>query len=138
VETKKDQQQKYFTKIPKGKKVLIADDEIFNRALLIAILKRWDISYDEAQNGREVLKKVSENNYDLILMDVRMPDISGIEACFKIRKLKSKTKCCIPIIGITAVTSKEKKQLCMEAGMNELIIKPYKEQYLIKTLENFL
>jgi signal transduction histidine kinase/CheY-like chemotaxis protein/CHASE3 domain sensor protein len=137
-ELQKSCDQKYISELPKGKKILIADDEEFNRALLISILKRWDIGYEEAQNGKEVLEKLDKNNYDLILMDVRMPEMDGIDACRQIRKLKSRQKSGIPIIGITAGTSFEKKELCLKAGMNKLITKPYKEHELIKVIRSVL
>ncbi len=136
--TEIDCDEHYIPQIPKGKKVLIADDETFNRALLIVILKRWDIAYEEAQTGTQVLDKISKHDFDIILMDVRMPEMSGIEASRKIRQLKNKEKANIPIIGITAGTSNEKKELCLEAGMNEVITKPYKENELLKVIERNL
>ncbi len=138
ITTEKFNEEKYLTKLPAGKRILIADDEPFNRALLIAILKRAGLEYEEAQNGMEVMEKVNKNNYDLILMDVRMPEMNGIEASMQIRQLPSKEKATIPIIGITAVTSHEKKCLCINAGMDEVITKPYKEKELLKAMENIL
>lgn len=128
-------EEKYFPTIACGKKILIADDETFNRALLITILKRWDIQYDEAENGRQVLELVSKNDYDLILMDLRMPEISGIEATEKIRKMSDKVKSNVPIIALTAAVSDEKRKKCMDAGMNDLLTKPYKEAKLLRIIE---
>jgi CheY-like chemotaxis protein len=122
----------------RGKRVLIADDELFNRILLITILKRWEIQYEEVQNGREVLEKLQANDYDLILMDVRMPEISGIDAARTIRRMNDPKKAGIPIIALTAITSGEKRGLCAEAGMDEVITKPYNEQELIRLVEKVL
>jgi signal transduction histidine kinase/FixJ family two-component response regulator/CHASE3 domain sensor protein len=131
-----ESQENYVPVNAKGKKVLIADDELFNRILLITILKRWEIEYDEARNGKEVLEKVSTGKYDLILMDVRMPEVSGIDAARQIREMKHNRNCATPIVALTAVTSSEKRDLCLAAGMNDLITKPYNEKELIKLIEN--
>jgi signal transduction histidine kinase/ActR/RegA family two-component response regulator len=122
----------------RGKRVLIADDELFNRILLITILKRWEMQYEEVQNGREVLEKLKENDYDLILMDVRMPEVSGIDASKIIRQMSDPKKSCVPIIALTAITSGEKRELCIEAGIDEVITKPYNEQELIRLVEKVL
>jgi CheY-like chemotaxis protein len=128
-------EEKYLPTIAVGKKILIADDEAFNRALLITILKRWDIKYDEAENGRQVLELVKNNNYDLILMDLRMPEVSGIEATEQIRKMTDANKKATPIIALTAAVSDEKRKKCLDAGMNDLLTKPYKEAKLLRIIE---
>lgn len=128
-------EEKYIPSVAKGKKILIADDEAFNRALLITILKRWDIKYEEAENGKQVLELVKSNDYDLILMDLRMPEVSGIEATEHIRKMDAKIKKSVPIIALTAAVSDEKRKKCLDAGMNDLLTKPYKEAKLLKLIE---
>lgn len=121
----------------KGKRVLVADDELFNRMLLTTILKRWNIQFDEAENGKEAVEKVKANTYDMILMDVRMPEMSGIDASVAIRALADHKKAAVPIIALTAVTLQEKKEKCLEAGMNELITKPYNEKELVDLMNRF-
>jgi CheY-like chemotaxis protein/nitrogen-specific signal transduction histidine kinase len=135
VESKKESEERYEPTIAIGKKVLIADDEAFNRALLITILKRWNIQYEEAENGKQVLEMLEKNNYDIILMDVRMPEVSGIEAAQRIRLIKDPVKSRIPIIALTAAVSDEKRRQCLSAGMNDLLTKPYKEAKLLKIIE---
>lgn len=132
---KEIEEEKYVPTIAIGKKVLIADDESFNRALLITILKRWNIAYDEAENGRQVLEKLEKEDYDIILMDVRMPEISGIDASRLIRKLNDASKSRVPIVALTAAVSDEKRRECLNAGMNDLLTKPYKEAKLLKIIE---
>jgi CheY-like chemotaxis protein len=134
-EVKKEAEEKYEPSIAIGKRVLIADDEAFNRALLITILKRWNIQYDEAENGKQVLEKLAKEDYDIILMDVRMPEISGIEASQQIRKLSDDVKRRVPIIALTAAVDEEKRRECLNAGMNNLLTKPYKEAKLLKIIE---
>lgn len=127
--------EKYIPTLVEGKRILIADDEAFNRALLITILKRWGVLYDEAENGTRALELVDKNNYDIILMDLRMPEISGIEASTKIRQLSDVRKSSTPIIALTAAVSEEKRKECMDAGMNDVLTKPYKEAKLLKLIE---
>lgn len=128
-------EDKFLPTIARGKKVLIADDEAFNRALLITILKRWDITYDEAENGKQALDLAIKNDYDIILMDLRMPEVSGIDATLEIRKLRDKSKASVPIIALTAAVSDEKRKVCMDAGMNDVLTKPYKEAKLLRLIE---
>ncbi|MCE3259921.1 MAG: luxQ 1 [Bacteroidetes bacterium] len=131
-------EEKYMPTIVRGKKVLIADDELFNRVLLTTILKRWDIQYDQAENGNQVLDMVQKNDYDVVLMDVRMPEVSGIDATKQIRKFSDKRKANVPIIALTAAVFEEKRKSCMEAGMNGMITKPFKEAELLKLIETIL
>ncbi|MGZ3900747.1 MAG: response regulator, partial [Bacteroidia bacterium] len=135
IEQVSDEKEIYIPTTVVGKKILIADDESFNRALLITILRRWNINYEEAENGKQVLDKVNRTNYDVILMDLRMPEISGIEASKIIRQLNDPVKSQIPIIALTAAVSDEKRKECLKAGMNDLLTKPYKEAKLLKIIE---
>ncbi|MGZ4042346.1 MAG: response regulator [Bacteroidia bacterium] len=135
IEQVSDEKEIYIPTTAVGKKILIADDESFNRALLITILRRWNINYEEAENGKQVLDKVNRTNYDVILMDLRMPEISGIEASKIIRQLNDPVKSQIPIIALTAAVSDEKRKECLKAGMNDLLTKPYKEAKLLKIIE---
>jgi len=117
----------------KNRSILIADDNKLNRMLLTTILKKWDVHCTEVENGEQVLTQLKENKYDAILMDVHMPVMSGVEATLKIRKgIKDNTN--IPIIALTGNTSEEDKTECKNAGMNEFISKPFKEQELYEKL----
>ncbi|MGZ4089364.1 MAG: ATP-binding response regulator, partial [Bacteroidia bacterium] len=138
IEQVSDEKEIYIPTTAVGKKILIADDESFNRALLITILRRWNINYEEAENGKQVLDKVNRTNYDVILMDLRMPEISGIEASKIIRQLNDPVKSQIPIIALTAAVSDEKRKECLKAGMNDLLTKPYKEAKLLKIIEQII
>ncbi|MEO9534396.1 MAG: response regulator [Crocinitomicaceae bacterium] len=118
--------------------VLIADDEKYNRLLLISILKKLNIKYTEAENGGEAVAELKENDYDLILMDIRMPKLDGIKATKKIRKFKNKKKANTPIIALTAAVSEEDKMKYYKAGMNGFLAKPYKEKELLTTIKSSL
>jgi CheY-like chemotaxis protein len=71
-------------------------------------------------------------------MDVRMPEVSGIDATKQIRKFEDKRKANVPIIALTAAVFEEKRKSCMEAGMNGMITKPFKEAELLKLIETIL
>lgn len=118
----------------KTMKVLIADDDEYNRKLLNVILSKWNMDVKEAKNGKEVIEEMMKNNFDILLLDIRMPEMSGIEAAVKIRKLKDVVKAETPIIALTAVTSEEKKRRCKEAGINDFLAKPFKEEDLFKKI----
>jgi signal transduction histidine kinase/DNA-binding NarL/FixJ family response regulator len=112
-------------------KILIADDDEYNRKLLHTILSKWNVQIGEAKNGLEVLDEVTKNSYDILLLDIRMPEMSGTEATEKIRKLHDRVKANIPIIALTAVTSDEKKQRCKDIGINDFLSKPFNEDDLL-------
>lgn len=114
----------------KNTRVLIADDDAFNRMLLSTILARWEIHATEVKNGREALEAVIQSEYDLILMDARMPEMNGFEATSQIRRLADPQKACMPILALTAATSEEKQSECRQAGMNDVLSKPFDEHEL--------
>lgn len=118
----------------KSLKVLIADDDEYNRKLLNVILSRWNAEVREARNGKEVIEELMKSPYDILLMDIRMPEMSGIEAAEQIRKLKDSRRSETPIIALTAVTTEEKKQRCRNAGINDFLAKPFKEEELYKKI----
>jgi signal transduction histidine kinase/DNA-binding response OmpR family regulator len=118
--------------------VLIVDDEKYNRLLLISILKKLNIKYAEADNGEAALEALDENDYDLILMDIRMPKLSGIQATKKIRQLNNKSKLATPVIALTAAVSEDDKMDYFKAGMDGFLAKPYKEKELLTAIKSCL
>lgn len=121
--------------LPEGLKILIVDDEEYNRKLLSAILKKYPVSYTEAVNGVEAIMEVKRNNYDLILMDARMPKMDGIEATKRIRKINGVSKNSIPIIALTAAVTEDNKKEYKFAGMNGCLAKPFKEKELLEEIK---
>ena len=113
-----------------GKRILIVDDEEFNRLLLKSIFAKYDITIIEATNGEEAVDIAQSKVPDLILMDIRMPVMNGIDATIAIRKFNPK----IPIIASTAVASEEKISRCIKAGVNSVVFKPFKESELISSI----
>ncbi len=118
----------------KGLNILLADDEEFNRKLLRSILEKHQIKYKEAENGHEVLALVLKQDFDVILLDVRMPEMNGIEAAREIRKIKPG----IPLIALTAAVSDEDRQLYRDAGMAAFLPKPFAEAELLKVISSVL
>jgi len=104
--------------------VLVVDDSSINRLVLSGMLRNLGYKPQEACNGQEVCKMVLNNGikFDIILMDVQMPLMDGIEATYKIRQKYEKSE--IPIIAVTALSSELELQKCVDAGMNDTMTKP--------------
>ena len=112
-----------------GKKILVVEDNKINQMITRKILEKHQVICDVADNGTTAIEKVENNNFDLILMDIHMPGISGIEATIEIRKFNSE----IPIIALTAVTLDENLDEFYLNGFNDIIPKPYKtEEFFLK------
>lgn len=109
-----------------GKHMLVADDNELNILLVSTILKKWNITYDIALDGIQALDLVDKNNYDVILTDIEMPNMGGIELSMHIRNLQNQ-KASIPILALTANVLQEDTVKYMDAGMNGIIIKPFSE-----------
>ncbi len=120
------------------KKILVAEDVPVNQLIAKHILKGWGHTVSIAENGKEVLKLLQRNNYDLILMDIHMPEMNGVVTTRLIRKLSNYKKANIPIIAVTAAAFKDETERYLEAGMNEFIIKPYTEEKLYEVIKRVL
>lgn len=105
-----------------GKKVLVVEDNKINQMITRKILEKNKMECDVADNGEMSIEKAKSGDFDLILMDVHMPGISGIEATKKIRKFNTN----VPILALTAVTIDENNDEFFVAGFNDIIPKPYK------------
>jgi len=105
-------------------RVLIVEDNPINRMLVIKVLEKWGFQTDIAENGQIALDKYSENDYDIILMDLQMPVKDGYETTQDIRALKSAKKD-VPIIAMTAHAIKGERERCLAIGMNDFIPKPF-------------
>ncbi|MBN2636290.1 MAG: response regulator [Prolixibacteraceae bacterium] len=117
----------------KNLKILIADDEDFNTFLMKAILKKWGSYFKIVANGNEAVDAATRENFDLILMDLRMPGKNGIEAAKEILLHKPKTN----IVAVTATNEDIDNEKCMAAGMKGVLLKPFSEKELfdkVKTL----
>ena len=115
-------------------KILIVDDEEYNRLLFKTIMTRWKISYHEASDGMEALEMLKTNKYDLLFMDARMPGIDGLKATQFIRNEMNITESEMPVICISAATVNEDWQKYQKAGMNAFLPKPFTEEMLLTTI----
>ncbi len=115
------------------KKILIAEDNDSNFILMTYILKKY-YAYERAKNGKEAVDLVEKNTYDMVLMDIKMPIMDGLEATKAIKKIRPE----IPIIALTANAFDSDRQLAMEAGCIDFLSKPVSSDLCIKTIRKYL
>jgi len=105
--------------------ILLAEDDKVNQQVIAGMLKKEQCSLTIAENGFEAIKLFEENEFDLILMDVQMPEMDGIEATKRIRKMEEGTFRHIPIIAVTAFAFENDREKILEAGMDDYISNPF-------------
>ncbi len=122
------------------KKVLIVDDNKINLLVAQKQIERnfAGIQIILANHGAEAVQMVIDHDVDLVLMDMQMPVMNGIEATIEIRKLQNRKKAKVPIVAMTANAGKAEIQACMDAGMNDSLIKPFALSSLVSLLNHFL
>lgn len=118
-----------------AKRILVVDDHELNRELLELILKEYNCRVVTAENGKEALRILEHTKVDLVLMDVQMPELNGMETTQRIRH---QLVLDVPVIACTAFSQPSEKQMCIEAGMNDYLGKPIKEQDLLRLLNKYL
>lgn len=119
-------------------KVLIVEDNYVNQKLIMKMLTKLGCKVDLAENGLEAVNKVITNEYEMIFMDVQMPEMDGLEATEEIRKLEKGKDRSIPIIAMTALATKADRDRCLEHGMNDYITKPIRKDLIIKMLQKYV
>jgi len=112
----------------RGRKVLVVDDEPINREIIGHMLEGAGLRIDKVASGAEALAKVRQEDYDLVLMDMQMPDLDGLETTRAIRALPGMAD--LAIIAITANAFDDDRLRCLAAGMNDFIAKPFKAEAL--------
>ena len=113
-------------------RILVADDNLVNQKLIDRALQKLGYKADIVENGLEALEKNNQNIYDVILMDVQMPEMDGLEATGKIRQQNRNQPY---IVAMTANAMAEDKEICLNAGMDDYLSKPMKLEDLVNVLE---
>lgn len=115
------------------KKILIAEDNDSNYILMTYILKKY-YQFERAKNGQEAVKMAEKGEYDIVLMDIKMPVMDGLEATKAIKESLPD----LPIIALTANAFDSDRQLAMEAGCNDFLSKPVSSELCLKTIKKFV
>jgi CheY-like chemotaxis protein len=120
-----------------GLDILVAEDNAVNQMVIKAMLEKIGCKVTIAENGKVAVAKHKSGNFDVILMDVSMPEMDGGDATGLIRRRQKKTGEQIPIIGVTAHAMREDRQRCLDAGMDDYLPKPVKQDALEAVLRKW-
>lgn len=124
-----------ISEVAKSKiRILLAEDNQINQLVAQSFLNRYGFKTDVAENGKEAIQKVIDNDYSLILMDVQMPEMDGLEATRYIRTQLKSPKCDVKIMAMTASVLKKEIDKCFEAGMDAYIPKPFDPKVLYEKI----
>ena len=115
------------------KKILIAEDNDSNFILMTYILKKYYL-FDRAKNGQEAVEMVDKFDYDVVLMDIKMPIMDGLEATKAIREFNTE----VPIVALTANAFDSDRQAAMDAGCNDFLSKPVSSDLCLQAIKNQL
>lgn len=116
--------------------ILLVEDNVLNQKLIFLNLKKYGFIIDIANNGKEAVELVKKNNYDLIIMDLMMPIMDGLEASMKIRSYEQEINRYTKIIGLTANTFDADRQKCLDHGMDEYMAKPFDLSEFFRIIEH--
>jgi two-component system, sensor histidine kinase and response regulator len=119
-------------------KILLIEDNKVNRQLGQRMLQKRGHKVVLAFDGRQAVEACQREAFDLLLMDVEMPELNGLDATHLIRNEKSSTNCDVPIIGLTANAMPGDREACLDAGMNSYLTKPLDMQQLFRTIESLV
>ncbi|WP_332651415.1 response regulator transcription factor [Lysinibacillus sp. 54212] len=117
------------------KRILVVDDEEILRMLICDTLEDFNYAIDEAEDGLEALQKINQQNYDLIILDYMMPNLTGVEV---IERLPSEVKEVTPILMLTAKAQEADRQTVLEKGANYFMAKPFSPVELMGLVEEIL
>ncbi len=119
-------------------RVLLAEDNLVNQQLAVRLLSKRGHKVVVANNGREALAALKTEPFDVVLMDVQMPEMDGYEATAAIRRLEQSSATHVPIIAMTAYAMKGDRERCLEMGMDSYISKPIRAQELFESIETIV
>ena len=118
--------------------VLLAEDNVTNQKLAVAILRKHGHRVTIAGDGKQALEFYAREKFDLILMDMQMPEMDGIEATIAIRLLEQSTGTRIPIVAVTANAMLGDRERCLNAGMDDYVSKPLRAEGLVTTIQRVI
>jgi PAS domain S-box-containing protein len=130
---KNDQLPKKLTFVGEHCRVLVAEDNIMNRKYITTLLKKWDITPVMAHDGQEAIEACKEKEFDIIFMDIQMPEVDGFEATISIRNTTNLNQD-TPIIALTASALTKEKDKTFSIGMNDFLSKPFAPIELLRCL----
>jgi CheY-like chemotaxis protein len=119
-------------------RILLAEDNLVNQRLATRLLEKRGHRVVVASNGREALAALEEGTFDLVLMDIQMPEMDGMEVTAKIREKENLTGGHQPVVALTAHAMKGDQELCLAAGMDDYLTKPIRPQELDKLLNKYV
>jgi len=124
----------------KGVRILLVEDNLLNQEIAVDTINLYNdqIIVDCAENGRIAVEKIESNEYDIIIMDIQMPIMDGVEATRYIRTIMKAPKNRIPILGMSAHALKSEKDKCIDAGMNDYITKPFEPENLFSKIHTLI
>jgi CheY-like chemotaxis protein len=121
-----------------GRRILIAEDHPVNRKLVTKLLEKRSFISEVASNGEDVLRALAAGTFDLILMDVQMPGMDGLQTAAAIREQEKLTGGHIPILAMTAHAMNRDREKCLEAGMDAYVSKPVSPGELYRAIDELL
>jgi PAS domain S-box-containing protein len=122
----------------KSLRILLAEDNVVNQRLVTRLLEKRGHHVVVAANGHEVLAAIEKQGFDLVLMDLQMPEMDGFEATAELRKREEASARHLPIVALTAHTMKGDREKCLDAGMDGYLTKPIRPQELDEALDRYL
>jgi CheY-like chemotaxis protein len=120
-----------------GLRILLAEDSVINQRVALGLLRRWGHEVDVVANGRDAVQAIAEHDYDLVLMDVHMPDMDGLEATAIVRQKEAETGRRTPIVAMTASAMKGDRERFLASGMDEYVSKPFEPDVLRALIESY-
>ena len=119
-------------------RILVVDDNKISQKVVVAMLHKAGARVDVADNGKEALSRIRENEYDVVLMDCQMPVMDGCEATTRIRSLPEHYHNNVPVIALTAHSLKHELQACRNSGMDDCLVKPIERQKLLDIVARYI
>jgi CheY-like chemotaxis protein/HPt (histidine-containing phosphotransfer) domain-containing protein len=119
-------------------KILVAEDTPFNQTIIMRLLEKHGYHAALVENGRQILEALSRHAFDLVLMDIQMPEMDGFQATREIRNSERQTEHHIPIVAMTAYAVEGDRERCLAAGMDEYVSKPISAEKLFAIIESLL